>query len=257
LSLSYARRIERPAYQDLNPFVYLLDELSFWQGNPFLKPQLVHRVGLQYAYKSSTIIGFNFAHTNQFSASVTDTLQQNKIVMVTRNLGTQSNWSLSLTQVIGMTKWWDATFNGLLYYIQNGIAFDQYRNLNLKQLAYRMSLQQSFKLPFELTGEVISTFNSRRLTGANNFTLATSQVDLGLQRLLLNKKGTLRLAVNDIYNGNQSRYTQNFPGYTSTNYGYYESRQVRLNFTYRFTGGSVKAPRNRASALDAEGGRIK
>jgi outer membrane receptor protein involved in Fe transport len=257
LSLSYARRIERPAYQDLNPFVYLLDELSFWQGNPFLKPQLVHRFGLQYAYKSSTIIGFNFARTNQFSASVTDTLQQNKIVMVTRNLGTQSNWSLSLTQMVTMAKWWDVTFNGLLYYIQNDIAFDQYRNLNLKQLAYRMSLQQTIKLPLELIGEVTSTFNSRRLTGANNLTQATSQLDLGLQRLLLNKKATLRLAVNDIYKGNRSRFTQNFPGYTSTNYGYYESRQVRLNFTYRFTGGSVKGPRNRASALDTEGGRIK
>ncbi|ULT29180.1 outer membrane beta-barrel family protein [Sphingobacterium sp. E70] len=35
ISLSYAKRIERPAYQDLNPFVYMLDELSFWKGNPF------------------------------------------------------------------------------------------------------------------------------------------------------------------------------------------------------------------------------
>jgi hypothetical protein len=34
LSLSYAKRIERPAYQDLNPFVYMLDELSFWKGTP-------------------------------------------------------------------------------------------------------------------------------------------------------------------------------------------------------------------------------
>ena len=32
-------RIDRPAYQDLNPFEYLLDELSYWKGNPFLMPQ--------------------------------------------------------------------------------------------------------------------------------------------------------------------------------------------------------------------------
>ncbi len=257
ISLSYAKRIERPAYQDLNPFVYLLDELSFWQGNPFLKPQMVHRLGLLYAYKSSTIIGINFSHTNQFSANVTDTLQQNKIVMVSRNLGTQTNWSASLTQMVTISKKWEATFNGLLYYIKNDISFDQYRALNLKQLAYRMSLQQTFKLPFELTGEVISTFNSRRLQGANNFVQATSQLDLGLQRPLLNKKAMLRLAVNDIYKGNQWRFTQSQPGYVSNNYGYYESQQVRLNFTYRFTGGNAKGPRARNSALDAESGRIK
>ncbi|WP_345953098.1 TonB-dependent receptor [Mucilaginibacter sp. PAMB04168] len=257
VALSYAKRIERPAYQDLNPFVYLLDELSFWQGNPFLKPQLVHRLGLLYAYKSSTIVGLNFLHTNQFSANVTDTLQQNKIVMVSRNLGTQTNWSASLTQLFALTNKWDVTFNGLLYYIKNDIAFDQYRALNLKQLAYRMSLQQTIKLPFDLTGEIISTFNSHRLTGANNFVQATSQLDLGLQRLLFNKKATIRLAVNDIYKGNQSRFTQSFPGYYATNYGYYESRQVRLNFIYRFTGGNAKGPRARNSALDAETGRIK
>lgn len=39
LTLSYASRIDRPAYQDLNPFEYLLDELSYWKGNPFLTPQ--------------------------------------------------------------------------------------------------------------------------------------------------------------------------------------------------------------------------
>jgi hypothetical protein len=257
IAFSYAKRIERPAYQDLNPFVYLLDELSFWQGNPFLKPQLVQRLGLLYAYKSSTIIGLNFSHTNQFSANVTDTLQQDKIVMVSRNLGTQTNWSASLTQIFALNHKWDLTFNGMLYYIKNDIAFDQYRALNLKQLAYRMSLQQTIKLPLELTGEVISTFNSHRLTGANSFVQAISQLDLGLQRLLFSKKATIRLAVNDIYKGNQSRFTQSFPGYYATNYGYYESRQVRLNFTYRFTGGNAKGPRARNSALDAESGRIK
>ena len=39
LNLSYGKRIDRPAYQDLNPFEYLLDELSYWKGNPFLSPQ--------------------------------------------------------------------------------------------------------------------------------------------------------------------------------------------------------------------------
>ncbi len=140
LSLSYSRRIDRPAYQDLNPFVYLLDELSFWQGNPFLQPQLTHRVLLQYAYKSATIIGLTFSHTDQFAASITDTLESNKIVIVRRNLGIQNNLSLSLTQNITVAKWWDITFNGSFYYLHNKIAFDKFRNFDFKQLAGRFTI---------------------------------------------------------------------------------------------------------------------
>ena len=256
-SLSYSRRIERPAYQELNPFIYLLDELSFWQGNPFLDPELTHRLSLLYAYKSATIITLNYAFTDQFSARVTDTLEQEKIVMMTRNLGTQKNWSLSLTQNIAPAAWWDATFNGMLYYIQNDISFDAYRNLNLTQLAGRMSLQQTFKFPFKMKGEINASYNSKRLSGANNFNRAISQVDLGLQKVLLKDKGTLRLVISDIYKGNQAKSTQSFPGFYASSYGYYESRQVKLNFTYKFSDKTLKGPRVRNSALDNESGRIK
>lgn len=256
-SLSYSRRIERPGYQDLNPFVYLLDELSFWQGNPFLKPELTHRLSLMYAFKSSTILTLNYAYTDQFSAKVTDTLEQEKVVMVTRNLGTQKNWSLSLTQHIVPTVWWDMTFNGMLYYLQNDISFDAYRNLNLKQTAGRTSLQQTFKLPYGMKAEVMASYNSKRLSGANNFSRPLSQVDFGLQKVLLKDKATLRLAFNDIYKGNKPRSSQSFPGFYSTGYGYFESRQLRLNFTYRFSKGTTKGPRARNSALEDESGRIK
>ncbi|RYE27236.1 MAG: hypothetical protein EOP45_01880 [Sphingobacteriaceae bacterium] len=257
LSFAYARRIERPAYQDLNPFVYLLDELSFWQGNPFLKPQLVNRFSFQYAYHSTTIVGLSYSHTSQFFANVVDTVQVEKIVIMTKNLGQQNNWSLTVNQLFKPAKWWDASLNGLVYYLQNDIVFDQYRSLNLQRLALRVALQQTLKLPFKTTGEAAFTYNSKRLSGANNISNPVSQLDLGLQKSVLSNKATLRLAVTDIYKGSQSRYTQSLPGLNATSYGYYEARQIKLNFTYRFAGSSVKAPRNRNSALDNESGRIK
>ncbi len=257
VSFSYAKRIERPAYQDLNPFIYMLDELSFWQGNPFLNPALTQRLTLMYALKNSTVVTFNFAYTDQFNARVTDTLEREKIVMINKNLGTQKHWSLSLTQNFSPKPWWDVTFNGLLYYIQNDVSFDQYRSFDLEQLAGRVSLLQSFQLPFKMKAEVSATYNSKRLSGANTVSRAVSQVDLGLQKTLLKDKATVRIAVNDIYKGSQSRYTQNFPGFVSSNYGYFESRQVRLSFSYRFSSGATKEHRARQSALESESGRIK
>lgn len=256
-SLSYSRRIDRPAYQDLNPFVYLLDELSYWQGNPFLQPQLSHRAAFIYAFKSSTIIGINFAQTNDFSTRITDTLDLNKIILVYRNLGVQKNISASLTQNYSPAKWWDITFNSTIYRLQNDISFDEYRNFNLIQVAGRANLQQTFKLGKQLTGEVSASYTSRRLSGANDLSDAVHQVNLGIQKGIMKNRGTLRLLVNDIYQGNKFNSRQQYEGFSLRSYGYYESREVRLNFSYKFADASVKGPRTRGSALGEETGRIR
>ncbi len=256
LSLSYAKRIERPAYQDLNPFIYMLDELSFWQGNPFLNPELTHRLTALYSRKSSTVINFNFAYSDQFNAKVTDTLETEKIVMISRNVGTQKHWSLAVTHSYSPISWWDIAFNGLLYYVQNDVSFDEYRNLNLQQVAGRLNLLQSFRLPYKMKAEIAATYNSNRLSGANVFSRAISQVDIGLQKALLKDKASLRIAVNDVYKGNQIRSHQSFPGFQSQNYGYYESRQVRISFSYNFSKGQTGTQRARKSALENESGRI-
>lgn len=257
LSLSYAKRIERPAYQDLNPFVYMLDELSFWKGNPFLVPSLTQRFSLLYSVKNSTIIGINYAYTDQLNAKVTDTLEQDKIMMISKNVGTQQHWSLSMTQTYSPRPWWDMTFNGLLYYIYNDVSFDQYQNLNLRQTAGRAGLLQTFKLPFQMRAEVSVVYNSKRLGGANTISRPVSQADIAFQKSVLKDKATIRLAITDIYKGNQVKYTQNLPGLLSSSYGYFESRQVRLSFNYSFSSGATKDQRNRKSALESESGRIQ
>lgn len=257
-SLSYSRRIDRPAYQDLNPFVYLLDELSFWQGNPFLQPQLSHRASLQYVFKSATIISLNYAYTNQYSSRITDTLDVTKIVMIPRNLGVQKSISLSATQNLTPAKWWNITFNGTMFHIYNKVSFDSYRNLDLKQLAARINLQQRFKLPYAFTAELSGYVNTKRLTGANEVYRGTSQVDIGLQRSFLKNKAIVRLAVNDIYKGTKAWSVQRFEGFSMESYSYWETRQIRINFTYKFSDNSnVKGPRSRTSALENENGRIK
>jgi hypothetical protein len=257
LSFAFSRRLDRPAYQDLNPFIYLLDELSFWQGNPFLQPQYTSKTAIQYSNKSSTVVSLSYLSTTGFSSRITDTLQGSKIVMIPRNLGKQQIASLSLTQNINFFPWWELTFNGSLNYVQNKVSFDQYRSLNLQQWAGRVGLQQRFKLPYSISAEISWYGNTNRLTGANEIARGMSQVDLGLQKNFLKNKLTARIAVADIYKGNVFRSTQSVAGLYLENYGYYETRQLRINLTYKFADASVKSPKTRISALESENGRIK
>ncbi|MGE8425825.1 MAG: outer membrane beta-barrel protein, partial [Sphingobacterium siyangense] len=129
--------------------------------------------------------------------------------------------------------------------------------LNLRQTAGRAGLLQTFKLPFQMRAEVSVVYNSKRLGGANTISRPVSQADIAFQKSVLKDKATIRLAITDIYKGNQVKYTQNLPGLLSSSYGYYESRQVRLSFNYRFSSGATKDQRNRKSALESESGRIQ
>lgn len=257
LSLSYSKRIDRPAYQNLNPFIYLLDELSYWQGNPFLQPQLSHKILLQYAYKSSSIIGLSYAYIDNFSVEVTDTANKTAIVMVPRNVGIQKHLSLSLAQTLKVFRWWDITFNGTFFRLQNNVDFGNDRSYDLSQNALRFGLQQNFKLPYGLNGEINGVFNSKRLVGANQFLGSTSQVDLGLQKNLINKRATLRVIFSDIYKGTKGSSVQQIDGLYIRNYSYFEARQIKVNFSYRFGSGNAKNPASRTSALENENGRIK
>lgn len=100
-------------------------------------------------------------------------------------------------------------------------------------------------------------YNSKRLVGANQFPNATSQIDLGLQRNFINNKATLRMVLSDIYKGSKASSIQRIGGLYIHNYNYFETRQLKINFSYRFASGNSKGPRNRSSALENENGRIK
>lgn len=256
LSLAYSRRIDRPAYPDLNPFIYLLDELSYWQGNPFLQPQLTDRLSLQYVYRSSTVLGANYAYTTNYSTRITDSINGNQLVMIPRNVGRQRSLVFTLTQTGKIRKWWDVTFNATAYHLRNDIAYTKNLNYSLTQWAGRGNLVQRFRITGSLSAELTGIYNSRRLLAANEIARHTSQVDIAVQKTF-GEHAILRIAFNDVYKGNRSRSMQDLGQFYIRTYGYYESRQVRLNFTWKLIDKHGKSPRARSSALEAENGRVR
>jgi iron complex outermembrane receptor protein len=52
LGLSVGRRVDRPAYKDLNPFSYPMDRFTYYGGNPFLVPTFAYNVDITYTFKN-------------------------------------------------------------------------------------------------------------------------------------------------------------------------------------------------------------
>lgn len=68
--MSYGRRIDRPNYQDLNPFFYFLDKYTYQVGNPYLRPQFSHNIELTHTFKGILNSSINYSTTNDILQDV-------------------------------------------------------------------------------------------------------------------------------------------------------------------------------------------
>src|SRR5690606_20125487 len=91
--LSYSKRIGRPRYDQLNPFIFVLDPYSFATGNPMLRPQISHQAELSYILKSYSLT-LNFSRTNDLISELT---VPNSITRITQTIETNYNYVNSFT----------------------------------------------------------------------------------------------------------------------------------------------------------------
>lgn len=256
LGYSYSRRIDRPTYQDLNPFIYFLDVYSYFEGNPFLKPSFTNSFEISHTFKGMFITSLGYSHTKDVFTQVTE---QNDETMVTKatmaNLNSQKNYSLGLTIPVNFTKWWTASNNLSLYYNRFESEF-QGGQLDLGQLAYNLNSNHNFTLPNNFSAEVSGMYRSPTVDG---IVKARSMyfVAMGIQKTFLDKKATLKLNVHDIFNTMRFRGDIDYQNMDVNILAKWESRQARLTFTYRFGNNDIKPARRRTTGSEAEQNRIK
>jgi hypothetical protein len=254
-NLSFARRIDRPAYNNLNPFSYPVDELSYWKGNPFLQPQYANTLALQYNYKKTTI-STSYTHTSDISSTITEVMEGNIINMVPRNIGFQNNINLTVTQQLTLARWWNMSLTGIGYRLENKVGTVAYGNYSRSRFAGTINIQQTFKLPGHITAEATGVVNSKNISGLNTYIKGNSQVDLGLQKNLMHDNATLRLAASDILRTNKFITDAQLSNLLLHTTYLGETRQIRLNFTYRFGNTKIKSKDSRESGLENESQRL-
>lgn len=249
LSFNYSKRIDRPAYQDLNPFEYLLDELSYWKGNPFLSPQKSHNLSINYAYKK-TAVTLSFNYLKNYKAQITDTLSVSKIVMIPKNIGTQKHLSLSFYQGLRPFDWWEMNLNLTGYYVKNNISFDRFRQFNLHSWAAIAGIQNAINLPSDIKMELNASYLSHRLGASNEYMKPSGYVDLYLNKSFLGKRIMVGMGITDMFHTNRWDNHSSFSGFELWNWGKGESRQIRLNVCYKFGKQHANAHRSNFNEIE-------
>lgn len=256
VNLSYGRRIDRPNYQNLNPFELKLDELSYVKGNSFLRPQYTDNVELTHTWKNKINTSFGYSHVKDFATQTVDTLN-NYTYALAKNLATQRITTASISTPVTVNKWWSGFVNlWVNYQVFKGKVNDN--NVLLKSWGYGAFAQHSFMLGNDYTAEISGWYNGRSPLGPTLIAKPLGALDIGFQKLLLQKKASLKITATDIFRTSVPfRAKTDFGGLLLNFWVTRESQTARISFIYRFGNNKIKAERQRQSGLETESKRIK
>jgi iron complex outermembrane receptor protein len=255
LGITYSRKIDRPGYQDLNPFEFKLDELTYQKGNPFLRPQYTDNVQLVHTFKQLLTTSLGYSHVKDFFTQVTDTTGGSKTYVTNRNINAQNIYSLNISAPLKIKKWWNGYASINAYHSQFKGQLDN-GSLNVGTTSMSMYMEHNFTLSPSWSTELSGFYNAPNVEGTTSSN-AMWKVDWGVQKKVLDQKGTIKLSVNDVFNSMKWSGRVNFGGLYMTMNNKWESQQLKLAFTYRFGNKNVKSARERNTGLEDEQRRIK
>lgn len=256
-TITYSRRIDRPAYQDLNPFEFRLNEYTYMKGNTQLRPQYTHSFGVTHIYKYKLTTTINYSHVNDIFAQVPDSVagEKTKGYLTKRNLAEQDIVALNISYPF-QYKWYSffATTNANYSRYQADLkdANGNSREVDQSVFSWTFFMQNSFKLGKGWTGELSGLYISPSVWQGLIKSGSMGTVDAGFSKTIFKGKGTVRAVVTDIFQTMKWSGTTDFAGSHSTFNGHGEMPQFKVNFNYRFGSNQVKAARQRKSAIEEE-----
>jgi iron complex outermembrane receptor protein len=254
--LSYSRRIDRPNYQDLNPFEYKIDELTYRKGNPFLQPQFSHNLSLSNTLFSMLNQSLSYSFTRDFFGQITDTTEKTRAYITQKNIASQEVYGYNISSPLQFAKWWTGYGNvggNLLRYRAD---FGEGKIIRLDVYTFNANLQQNFELKKWLTLELSGFYNSPSVWGGTFRNRRYWSVDAGFRMKFFGGNLSAYLICTDLFWSQKWKGINQFGGLSTIADGGYESRQLRLGFVYRFGNNNVAASRNRKTGATQESGRV-
>lgn len=231
VQVSYSRRIRRPHFWYLNPFVSYSDSRNLWQGNPNLDPEYTssYEVNhIKYWGSSSLSSSLYYRHTTDVIQRIREIDDEGITVTRPQNLATRDAWGLDLTFSAGITKNWkiDGNANFFRQITRSEIygdadTYSWQGRLNSRLIIFKdveTQLRLNYRGPQETTqGRSKDVFFA----------------DIGISKDILNGNGTLTLNVRDVFNSRKWRYITEGDGFYAEGEFQWRARSSTLTFTYR------------------------
>jgi len=252
LKYSYSRRIDRPNYGNLNPFVFYLDPYFHALGNPDLRPQFTNSNEMTYTLRNEYSVTLAYTDTRHMIGEV---IMQNAETGVSisqnQNIARLKSYSAMFSVPLKITPWWSSQNNINMFY--NHYTDDNLSGnpLNNSRLMAGINTTHTLTLPKNWSAEINYWYYSPGAFSVFRQSKAQNAFNPGIQKTFLNKKAKLKLNANDLF------LTSFFQGYVNNGdvnlkiANRWNARRVALTFTYNFGNQNVKGV-NRSGASEEE-----
>ncbi|MCX2484973.1 TonB-dependent receptor domain-containing protein [Pedobacter sp. MR2016-24] len=249
---TYAKRIERPDYRQLNPAKSYSSPYNYQNGNPFLKPSIINSLQLNYTLHHDYTFAAVYTQIDDMSSNVTVQDNVNQRFYDTQlNIGRIQELGAELSAVHHPAPWWEINHLAQGYYRTQ--KSDQPGNTyNYRQFYFYLRTDHAFTLNKNngLKAELSAWYNSAVQQGTL-WLDKTHDLSAGISKPLFNKQATLRLSAADLLYGNPYRIRIDNQGQNNGIYQKNDTRTFTLSFTYKL-GKSMAASRKRITASEEE-----
>lgn len=257
LQFSYGRRITRPSYEDIAPFVVFIDPDTYMSGNPELKPTLTNNFQVNYLMKGF-LFSVKYSLDNNSIANFQSRVdpETKKTLLYSQNLEHVRTLNLNFNLPFTITKWW--MFNGNLNLNHQVIDTDyDGTHINLERIIAQFNGSNTFTISKRLSAEISGFFTSPGLFGIYQFE-SMGSLNAGFKCEFGKNRGTLSFNMQDILRTNIVRFDVTNESLNLDQQGMlnFDTRVVRLTYTKMFGRATVKSAK-RSTASEAERARVK
>ncbi|MGH1385125.1 TonB-dependent receptor domain-containing protein [Kordia sp.] len=253
----FSRRIQRPSFDDLNPFRYNFNDFSFVTGNPRLQPSIAnsYKIGTEINSKFFIEAFYIYNKSEIYQLTIQDNVN-NILQYIPSNVDNNRYYGIDFITYFSVLDNWDASITTSFY--NNEDTFTTAENVRVTQQKWAnyTSIDNNFTFLKDqsLTANVSFLYLSPVVLGFSEVSSRNS-LNLSLRKTLWNKKATISLTVNDILNGQELTNTVQYFNQNSFYRANYDLQTIRLGFRYNF--GNTKLQTNQRTKSSAEQERLK
>ncbi len=234
LQLSYSRRVRRPVYNDLSPFMTFSDSRNFFSGNPDLDPEFTNalEVGhLKTFNRGSLSSSIYYRDTKGKIERIRQVDAKGNSVTKPENLLGEKAFGAELITTYSPFTWWKMDVNVNFFHadIDGSNILNTYKASTYSWFARQTS---RISLPNKIDFQLRSNYEAAQKT-VQGKRRGLFYVDMSLTKDVFSGKGTLNFTALDVFNSRRFRSVANGENFYTVGDSQGRRRQLNLTLNYR------------------------